>query len=303
MPRLVLILSLLAVLAVASCGGDDDATGAAGDRLVVVATTTQAADLVRSVGGDRVEVERLLDPNTDPHDYEVRPGDVERLIDAGLVVRSGGEVDEWLGEAIDASGTDAPVVELIDATGTDDPHWWQDPRAARRAVAAIERALAEADPPGAVDFKANAAAYVAKLDRLDAAIAACWAQVPPGQRKLVTTHDALGAYASRYGLEVIGTVIPSRSTQGQPSAGETAELVQTIREQDVKAIFAESSVDPKVERAIAREAGAKVGKALWADSLGPAGSDGATYLASLAANTRGLVDGLTGGAVRCPLPG
>ena len=134
MRRLVPLLSLLAVLAVAGCGGDDDGSGGAGGRLVVVATTTQAADLVRNVGGDQVQVEQLLDPNTDPHDYEVRPGDVERLIDAGVVVRSGGEVDEWLGEAIDASGTDAPVVELIDATGTEDPHWWQDPRAARRAV-------------------------------------------------------------------------------------------------------------------------------------------------------------------------
>ena len=303
MRRLVPLLSLLAVLAVAGCGGDDDGSGGAGGRLVVVATTTQAADLVRNVGGDQVQVEQLLDPNTDPHDYEVRPGDVERLIDAGVVVRSGGEVDEWLGEAIDASGTDAPVVELIDATGTEDPHWWQDPRAARRAVGAIERALAEADPAGAETFRANAAAYLARLDRLDRAIAACWQRVPPEQRKLVTTHDALGAYASRYGLQVIGTVIPSRSTQGQPSAGETAELVQTIRDQDVQAIFAESSVDPRVESAIAREAGARVGKPLWADTLGPAGSDGATYLASLAANTRGMVDGLTGGAVRCRLPG
>lgn len=302
MRRLAAIPFLLA-LVLTACGDSDEST-AGPDRVTVVATTTQAADLVRSVGGDRVEVERLLDPNTDPHDYEVRPGDVKRLTDAGVAIRSGGEVDEWLGEAIEASGTDAPVVDLADAVGRGeaDPHWWQDPRNARLAVEAIERALTRVDPAGAEAFKANAAAYVSKLERLDAAIAACWEGVAPAQRKLVTTHDALGSYADRYGLEVVGTVIPSRSTQGQPSAGETAELVETIRAQGVKAIFAESSVDPKVEAAIAREAGAKVGKALWADSLGPAGSDGATYLDSLASNTRGMVDGLTGGAVRCRLP-
>ena len=115
----------------------------------------------------------------------------------------------------------------------------------------------------------------------------------------MTTHDALGYYARRYGIEVIGTVIPSLSTEGQPSAGDTAELIDTIRATGVKAIFAESSVNPKVEAAIARETGAKVGAALWADTLGPAGSDGATYIGSIESNTKALVDGFTGGAASC----
>jgi zinc/manganese transport system substrate-binding protein/manganese/iron transport system substrate-binding protein len=102
---------------------------------------------------------------------------------------------------------------------------------------------------------------------------------------------------------VIGTVIPSLSTAGQPSAGDTAKLVSTIRDTGVKAIFAESSVNPKVEAAIARETGAKVGKPLWADTLGPEGSDGATYMRSIASNTAAMVDGFTGGAASCSLPG
>jgi zinc/manganese transport system substrate-binding protein len=97
-------------------------------------------------------------------------------------------------------------------------------------------------------------------------------------------------------------VIPSLSTQAQASAGETAELVRTIRSAGVTAIFAESSVNPKVEQAIASEAGAHVGRALWADTLGPEGSDGATYLESIASNTRAIVDGFTDGATRCALP-
>ena len=117
----------------------------------------------------------------------------------------------------------------------------------------------------------------------------------------MTTHDALGYYAGRYGIDVIGAVIPSLTTEAQPSAGDTAKLVQTIEDTGVKAIFAESSVNPKVEAAIARETGAKVGRALWADTLGPEGSNGATYVQSIAANTRALVDGFTGGAVSCSL--
>jgi ABC-type Zn uptake system ZnuABC Zn-binding protein ZnuA len=101
---------------------------------------------------------------------------------------------------------------------------------------------------------------------------------------------------------VVGTVIPSLSTQSQGSAGELAELVETIRREGVKVVFAESSVNSKVERAIADEAGAEIGSPLWADALGPEGSDGATYLESIASNTQAMVDGVTGGAVSCTLP-
>jgi hypothetical protein len=128
------------------------------------------------------------------------------------------------------------------------------------------------------------------------------AQGPARTAQARHPHDALGYYANRYGLEVIGTVIPSLSTAGQPSAGETAELTEVIEHEKVRAIFTESSVNAKVEQAIARETGADIGRALWADSLGTPGSDGETYLKSLASNTRSLVDGLTGGAVSCTLP-
>jgi ABC-type Zn uptake system ZnuABC Zn-binding protein ZnuA len=326
--RRLLIPVLIAALAagLAACG--EDGGGADPDRVPVVATTTQAADLARNVGGDRVDVQGLLAPNADPHEYEVRPDDVKALAGADVVVRSGGDLDAWLDDAIENAGGDPEVVTLLDAVkplaggdhehgaeddehgaGDDehagdevDPHWWQDPRNAELAVAAIERALSRADPDGASGYRARADAYTAELRRLDRAVARCWDEVPAAQRKLVTTHDALGYYARRYGLEVIGAVIPSLSTQAQPSAGDTAALIDLIRRERVRAVFAESSVNPKVEQAIAREAGARVGRALWADSLGPPGSDGDTYVRSIASNTRAMVDGVTGGAVSCSLP-
>jgi ABC-type Zn uptake system ZnuABC Zn-binding protein ZnuA len=297
---------LLALAALAGCGEDDG--GAAGShRVKVVATTTQAADIARNVGGENVEVVGLMAPNTDPHEYEVRPRDLQALSDADLIVRSGGDLDEWLAEAIEGAGTEAPVLTLIDKVrtiegeGEIDPHWWQNPRNAIRASAEIERALTNADPGHAAVYTANADRYERRLRELDTAVAACIDKVPAEQRKLVTTHDALGYYAQRYGIEVIGAVIPSLSTSGQPSAGETAELVKTIRDENVKAIFAESSVNAKVEQAIARETGATVGKALWADTLGPPGSDGATYIGSIVSNTRALVDGFSGGELTCAI--
>src|SRR3954453_183331 len=112
-----------------------------------------------------------------------------------------------------------------------------------------------------------------RLHALDRGVRACLAAVPQNRRRMVTSHDALGYFARRYGIEVVGTVIPARSTAAQPSAGEVAQLVNTIREAGVKAIFAESSVNPKVEEAVAHEAGARVGREFWADTLGPAQSD------------------------------
>src|SRR5688500_1614961 len=296
--RFALLLIAVAAL-LAGCGSDG------GDgRPIVVATTTQAADLARGVAGDRAEVRGILAPNSDPHDYEVRPGDVKALSRTTLVVRSGGDLDEWLGGAIDSAGADAPVVDLLARVGAagEDPHWWQDPIRAEAAVTAIGAALAKADPAGASTYEANAERTVRRLRALDTAVRRCIAKIPADERTLVTTHDALGYYARRYGLRVVGTVIPSLSTQAQASAGDLAELVDSIRRERVKAIFAESSVNASVEDAIAQETGARVGRALWADSLGPEGSSGATYEGSIRANTAAIVEGLTGGAQSCSFP-
>jgi ABC-type Zn uptake system ZnuABC Zn-binding protein ZnuA len=288
MSRLPVLLALAAL-----AGGCGSAAVARSGRPVVVATTTQLADIARNVAGRHAEVVQILAPNTDPHEYEVRPGDVKALEGARLVLRSGGDVDDWLKSAIDASGTHAPVVTLIDHVrrSGDDPHWWQDPRDVEQAVLAIDAALAKVDGPHAAAYGANAAAYEARLRRLDRAVAACWRAVPPARREIVTTHDALGYYARRYGVRVVGTVIPSLSSEAQPSAGDTARLVADIRRAGVKAVFVESSMSPKLGEAIARQTGARVGGALWADTLGPAGSAGATYLSSIAANTEALTAG------------
>jgi ABC-type Zn uptake system ZnuABC Zn-binding protein ZnuA len=292
---LLLLPAAIVVVLVGACG-DDSASGGAPR---VVATTTQAADLARQVGGSRAVVSSILQPNSDPHAYEPRAGDVKALVRADVVVRSGGEVDEWLEEAQAGAGSDAPVLTL-GANTREEPHWWQDPRAALRAVKILRDGLTRADPAGKRVYAANADAYLARLRQLDRSIARCIATIPPARRKLITTHDALGAYARRYGLEVIATVIPSRSTGGQASAGETAALVRTIRRERVPAVFAESSVRSDVERAIAREAGARVAPALWADSLGPQGSSGATYLRSMEANTHTIAAALGGDLGRCP---
>ena len=291
MVRRTALLFLLLPLA-AGCGS---AASGGSDAPKIVATTTQLADMARNIAPG-AQVTSLLSPNTDPHEYEVRPNDVKALASADIVLRSGGEVDAWLDGALDSAGVDEQdVVDAGAAAGMegDDPHWWQDPQRAEKAAVAIGAASARVGLPD------GSAAYVKRLQTLDAGVKACIGKVPAAERKLVTSHDALGYYARRYGIEVIGTVIPALTTAAQPSAGDVAKLVDTIKAAGVATIFAESSVNPKVEEAIAREAGARIGKALWADSLGPKGSDGATYIESIASNTAALVQGFSGGAVNC----
>ena len=302
---LLLVAALIAVLA--GCGDDG---GAGGDAQVeAVATTTQAADFVRNVGGSRVEVDGILPANADPHDYEPRPSDAAALAGADVVFRSGGHLDEWLDEVIESAGGDATEVTLIDSVKTisgeheeddeTDPHWWQDPRNAILAVGAVRDALVEADPGGRAGYQRRAAAYAGELGRLDAEIARCIEKVPATRRKLVTTHDALGYLAARYGIEVVGAVIPSLSTQAQPSAKDVDELVHQIEDEGVEAIFPEVAVSQKLEQAISREAGAEVGDELWTDTLGPAGSGAETYLDAMRVNAAALAKGMSGGRVTC----
>ena len=307
MRHLVAVLAAaLSTIALGACDGGaaDGADGAT----TIVATTTQLGDMARVVAGDRAGVSQVLEPGSDPHAYEPRPSDAKAVADAEVVVRSGGDLDAWLGDLLRNAGSDARTLTILDSlrarSGSDgeDPHWWQDPRNAASAVQRIRDALIAADPAGRATYAANAARYVDQIRDLDRAIAACMRRIPRRERRLVTDHDALAYYAARYDIDVVGTVIPALSSQAQASAGGVARLVRTIRSTGVSTIFPESSVNPKLTRAIARDAGAMVGPALYADSLGARGSPGATYLGSLRANTTALVAGFTSGRERCDLP-
>jgi ABC-type Zn uptake system ZnuABC Zn-binding protein ZnuA/ABC-type Mn2+/Zn2+ transport system permease subunit len=298
----------LALLA-AGCGS----SGSPGDgKLAVVATTTQIGDWARQVGGSAVSVDQVLQPNTDPHEYEPRPSDVEAAAGARLVFASGDNLDSWIEQIVSDGGSEAKIVDLGagvperlpgESSGAEaskyDPHWWHDPRNAEAAVREIERQLSAADPAHRAEFHRNATAYLASLHGLDLGIARCVDSVPASQRKLVTDHDAFGYFARRYGIDVIGAVIPSQTTQAQPSAQDVSELIALIERERVEAVFPESSLSAKVADAIARQTGASADYTLYGDTLGPADSDGATYLGMEAANADAMVRGFTDGRRGC----
>jgi ABC-type Zn uptake system ZnuABC Zn-binding protein ZnuA len=324
-----LSLTLLAAT-VSACGGDGEPdTGssapAARERPIVVATTTQLADIVRQVAGEGAEVHQVLQANSDPHDYEARPEDVKATAGAKVVFESGNELDHWMEEIVaQAGGSPSEIAIAPDHTpfkveggheeGHEgekeehaeselDPHWWHDPRNVEAAIAVIRDELSRATPANADVYSANADTYLAKVKALDRGIAACMRKVPAADRKLVTSHDAFGYFTARYGITVVGAVFPSTSTEAQPSAREIAELADVIRREGVKAVFPESSVNPELAQTLAGRTGAKADYVLYGDSLGPEGSSGDTYLKMEAANADAMVKGFTGERQGCAISG
>ena len=279
-----------------------EASPRADGLLKIVATTPLLADLARQIGGARVDAKSVLPPNTDAHNFEPRPQDLVAAEEAALIVEHGLRLDEWAADLVAKAGGDVAVVVATtgvqtissDEEGFDegDPHVWFDPRNVKVMVDTIAAALIAVDPDGAATYEARRDAYKQQLDQLDEAIMNQIATIPVERRKLVTNHDVFGYYVARYGLTFIGSVIPSIDTRAEPSAKETAELIEKIKAEGVPAIFTEASINPELEEELAKEAGVKVVASLYGDTLGEAGSGADTYIGMMQTNTRLIVEGL-----------
>ena len=294
------MIAIGVLVALGAACGDDDSESDSPTAVSAVVTTTQLADFVRNVGGERVEVEQLLDSDVDPHDYEPVPSDAENVAESDIVFRAGLDLDEWLDELIDNAGGDAQVVDTSQgvgaspqgAGGEDDPHIWFDPDNVLVIVDNIVAGLTEVDPDGEDDYVASAEAYKDEIRSMDSEIESIFARCEPDELKLVTNHDSLNHLAEHYGLTIVGAVIPSAETTAEPSAEDLAELIRLIEEEDVQAIFSEASVNTDLEEQVADESGATVVADLYTDTLGPSDSPAATYIEMMTHNAETIVDGL-----------
>jgi manganese/iron transport system substrate-binding protein len=156
----------------------------------------------------------------------------------------------------------------------------------------IRDALIQVDPTGTATYTRNTDAYLQQLTALDRWITDQVATIPAAQRELVTNHDAFGYYVRRYGLTFVGSIVPTMDSSAEPSAQQLVALVQQIKTLHVRAIFIESSINPKLEQQIARDAGVQVVDTLYGDSLGPAGSPAYTYEGMMRYNTDTIVRAL-----------
>jgi len=264
--------------------------------ITVVASFSILHDMVASVCGPRATVRSLVGPNSDAHNYQGRPSDVQAIAAAALLVSNGLGFEPWLPRLIDAVGFKArPVVasagiEPLMRSGVPDPHCWQDVGNARRYVANIAEGLKAVDAANAEHYAAGAAAYDQKLAALDAWIRSEIAGVPPGQRRAITDHDAFGYFARAYGVEFLA--LRGRVPESEPPAKRIAELIAELRAHKVRALFFENMSNPALIEQVARDSGAIVGPELYSDALSAPNGPAATYDAMMRHNVTALVAGM-----------
>lgn len=288
---LVLMLSLLPLSALQ-----------AEDRLRVVATTTQAADLARIIGGERLALTGLMGGGVDPHLYKPTESDIAAMNAAQLVIYSGLNLEGQFETVFEALGQrmvrvyalSEPVLQagfvLEEAIGVPDPHFWFDPRNWMLAAEGLAEVLAELDPAHADFYRANAAAYVEQLETLyEWALAAMTdPAIPEAKRILVTSHDAFQYFGDAFGWEVRG--IQGISTASEASVSDIQAIADLVVREGIEVIFVESSVSPATIQAViaaaqARGAAVRVGlRELFSDAMGAPDEFGGTYIEMIVHN-------------------
>ena len=316
LPFLAVGLVLVAAVAVAGTGSIRAQPGGQGGQVRVVTGLAIVQDLVKQVGGDRVEAVSIVPSGADPHTYQPTPRDVQSVQGARLAVWNGLGLDETAADLVAEQGLpDLTVVVLSDGItpilGDDhaheaeaheeegghqdehghghaggNPHLWLDPAYAARYVELIRDALVEVDPTGAATYQQNAAAYIGEIDAMDAWAKGEIATIPAERRKLVTFHDAFPYFASHYGLELVGVVL--KSPGREPSAQEVAALVTEMQQHQIPTVYAEPQFNARILELAAQDAGVQV-KHLYSDAF----DDQVTsYLDLMRFNVTSLVDGL-----------
>jgi len=292
---------LTAIFAAAPSGAQEQPE----NKLRVIASFSILGDLVKNVGGDRVEVGTLVGPNGNAHVYAPSPSNAKRVANAKLVFVNGLGFEGWLERLVKASGTKAPVIvatkgikprERAGEHGRDhdhgqaDPHAWQSVANAKIYVANIRDALIAADPAGKAAYEANAVTYLAKLDALEREVREVIAKIPADRRKVITSHDAFGYFEAAYGIAFIAP--QGVSTEAEASARDVAAIIAQIKKQKIAAVFLENVTDPRLVEQIARETGAKIGGTLYSDALTDDKGDATTYVDLIRHNLRQLATAL-----------
>jgi zinc/manganese transport system substrate-binding protein/manganese/iron transport system substrate-binding protein len=330
--RAVAVAAAFGAIALALTGCSTAGAPSSQEEIRVVATTTQLADFTSAVVGNDGVVSGLILPNSSAHQFDPSAKNLLDVGDAQALVANGAGLEPWLQDLMDAGAFSGDLVVASDgivlhegghehaddhageeaATEEDhageekaaqDPHVWTAPQNAIAMVNNIARGLSDVRPDLADTFAKNAAAYVEKLALLDTWATEAFASVAPENRLLITNHDALGYFVDAYGITFVGSIMPSLDDNAEPSAQEIDALIERIRQEGAVAVFSESTLSDKLATTIAREAQVAVysgDDALYADSLGPEGTDGATYLGATIHNVTVLVTAW-GGTVP-PLP-
>jgi len=292
-------LALLVLLGISSFAQADD-------KVKAVASFSILGDMVRRVGGDRVEVVTLVEPDSDAHVFSPTPADAKTLASAQLFFVNGLGFEGWMarlekssgfkGETIVASHGVKPHIMVEEEEGGEaetiaDPHAWQDLANGKLYVANIRDGLIAADPAGKATYEANAAQYLDAIAKEEAAVKQALGKLPPARRKIITSHDAFVYFGAAYGLEIIAP--EGVSTESEASAQDVAKIIRQIKEEHIPAVFLENVTDHRLLDQIARETGAKIGGTLYSDALSGPDGPAPSYLDMFRHNVGALTAALS----------
>jgi zinc/manganese transport system substrate-binding protein len=283
--RFVMQIGLALLLLLGLSGG----AGAA-DKLKAVASFSILGDMVRQVGGDRVEVVTLVGPDGDAHVFSPTPADAKMLAGADLFFFNGLGFEGWMERLEKSSGFKGKTVvastgvkprSMVEEEGGEpetiiDPHAWQDLANGELYIANIRDGLIAADPEGKAVYEANAAKYLDAIAKEDTVVRAALAALPEARRRIITSHDAFGYFGAAYGLEIIAP--EGVSTESEASARDVAKIIRQIKAEHIPAVFIENITDHRLLDQIARETGAKIGGTLYSDALSGPDGPSPTYL-------------------------
>jgi ABC-type Zn uptake system ZnuABC Zn-binding protein ZnuA len=292
-----------------------------GRPLRVIATTSIIGDVVGRIGGDAIELTTLIGPGQDPHSYQPGAADLTAVARADIIFINGWNLEEGLLDDLANISEGIPLVPVnagIEPLAFDedehegeeheaedmeddhnhggaDPHTWQSVQNVMKWVENISTTLGALDPSNSALYSANAEAYLADLVELDVYMRDQLGTIPDARRVLVTNHDTFGYFARAYGFEILGTVIPGASTLAEPTAGALAGLIQAMAEEEICALFTETTVSDRLAQTVSAELSGcedvRVVK-LFTDALGPAGSEADSYTGMMRANVAAIVAAL-----------
>jgi manganese/zinc/iron transport system substrate-binding protein len=281
---------------------------AADRKLRVTATTSMVADLVKQVGGDRVQVESLMGPGVDPHLYKATATDISKLQRAQVIFYSGllleGKMDDLFTgmrrakKPVYAVTADLPKEKLLhtpDQGAHADPHVWFDVELWSLCVPTVVKALSEVDPAGKSAYEARAKEVQKAMQALHQWAVERTSTLPKESRILITSHDAFSYFGRAYQFEVVG--LQGISTVTEAGLADVAKLVDFIKARKVRAIFVESSVAPTAIKRISADTGIKIGGELFSDAMGTPGKiengyDVGTYEGMIKHNVNTVVNAL-----------
>jgi zinc/manganese transport system substrate-binding protein len=297
--------NFLAALLLAAIVFGLPANADAADKIKAVASFSILGDMVKQVGGDRIELTTLVGPDGDAHVFEPTPADAKTLANAQILFVNGLGFEGWMERLEKSSGFKGKVVVASEgvkpltmteeedgkAEEITDPHAWQSLANGKLYVANIRDGLIAADPDGKAIYEANAAKYLDEIAQEDDAVKAALAKLPEDRRKIITSHDAFGYFGAAYGLKVIAP--EGVSTEAEASAKDVAKIIRQIRGEHIPAVFMENISDHRLLDQIARQTGAKIGGTLYTDALSPPDGPAPTYLDMFRNNVGALTAALS----------